>query len=302
MPSLRTLLDAPDPNAISFDTGTAPNWQRNPVDSHLFYAQYGMCSYNQDYDNDCWSEWCIEGGMDIITFELWGAGGGGAGSCCCGWGPPGGSGAYTTIIIDNTGNDYVQDICLCVAVASCCSPDRTCGYRGCQTQIAGSGLCNICAEGGRPGCSICNFFDCFPNSGCGVIEHPCNTDCACFFGCATQNPGGEDVFATGVPGRYGWIQTDCTSPGNFCWYKVALPIPAGLGTNDTSYKMVRASCNTGARLDMCHVSGWANDNATGGTNGVSWPVGVGGNTARVCGGGCCCGTAGGPGLIKISWT
>jgi hypothetical protein len=82
---------------------------------------------------------------------------------------------------------------------------------------------------------------------------------------------------------------------------VAFPLPGGLGTNDTSYKIVRSGCNTRPRNDQYRVGGWANDNAHGGTQGRSYAIGMGGNTARVCGGGCCCDWSGGPGLIKISW-
>jgi len=302
MPSLRNLLDTADLDNLGFDTGTAPAWQRQEGHSLLFQAAYGMCCYNNDYNNNCWCYFCVCNGMDIVTFELWGAGGGGAGACCCAWGPPGGSGAYTRLTVDNTSNGYSRCYCMCVAATSCCSPVRSCGYRGCKTYLGGGNICNLCAEGGRPGCSFCNFYGCFPNEGCGVLEHPCNTECACYFGCGTNEPGGSEALAVGVPGRHGWLQTDCNSPGDFCWYKVAFPIPPGLGTEDVSYKMVKAGCNVRPEYDKCWVGGWAGDGAHGGTNGVSWPVGVGGNTARVCGGGCCCGWGGGPGLIRISWT
>jgi hypothetical protein len=302
MPSLRTLLDAPDIQTLGLDVGTAPSWQRNNVLTQFFQSSYGLCRYDNCLVNNCWGSFCICNSMDIITIELWGGGGGGAGSCCCAWGPPGGAGAYTKLTIDNNSNNYSGCMCMCVASASCCSPDRSCGYRGCKTYVNGSGICGVCAEGGRPGCSLCNFFGCFPNNGCGVLEHPNADDCACFYGCGTRNPDGSTVCADGIPGRHGWLQTDCCSPSDFCWYKVAFPIPGGLGTNQVSYKIVRASCNNGTANDQCFVGGWANDNAHAGTDGISRPVGTGGNTARVCGGGCCCGWPGGPGLIKISWT
>lgn len=299
--SLRELLDKPNETALALDEGTSPRWQREAVESQYFSPSYSKNIYCDALANSCWINFCIENSMDFVTFELWGGGGGGAGGCCCSWGVPGGAGAYSTITINNTSNGYTGCICMCVANASCCSPNSCCGYRGCKTSISGSGLTNICADGGLPGCGFCNFFNCFPNNCCGVLEHPCNSECAEFFGCATNQPSGENVCVTGIAGRYGWLQTDCYSPGDFCWYKVAFPIPGGLGTTEVGYKLVRAFCNTGTSADNSRVGG-VSDSAIGGSTCDYRAVGQGGNTARVCGGGCCCGWPGGPGLIKISWT
>lgn len=300
MPSLRTLLDTADFEGLT--VGTSPGWQREPVNSNHFTPAYGICGYCDGLNNNCWGCFCICNGMDIITIELWSGGGGGAGSCCCAWGPPGGAGAYSSLTIDNTSNNYSGRACMCVASAGCCSPDRTCGYRGCKSFFNAGGISGFCADGGLPGCSLCNFFGCFPNNGCGVLEHPNASDCACYYGSATNEPDGITKEASGVPGRHGWLQTDCCSPADFCYYKVAFPLPGGVGTPNTAYKMVKAFCNSGSQCDMCRVGGWGNDNAIGGGGIMSYAVGMGGNTARVCGGGCCCGNGGGPGLIRISWT
>jgi hypothetical protein len=272
--SLRTLLDKPAENALSLDLGTSPNWQREEVESHVYTSSYSKNSYCADYDNAC--------------------------GCCCSWGPPGGAGAYTKLTVNNTSNGYSQCICMCVAPGSCCSPNSCCGYRGCKSYINAANLCNICAEGGLPGCGFCDFYGCFPTNGCGILAHPNAIECAGYCGCATNEPTGTTVCATGIPGKHGWLQSDCNNPSDFCWYKVAFPIPGGLGTNETSYKLVRAFCNTGTSADHSRVGGVA-DNAIGGGTCDFRSVGQGGNTARVCGGGCCCGYPGGPGLIKISW-
>lgn len=301
--SLRTLLDKPSEEDLTLDEGTAPRWQIENVNTQMFASSYGQERYCTCYDNTCWCNFCIDSSMDIITFELWGGGGGGAGGCCCSWGVPGGAGAYTKLVINNTDNAYNQCITMCVAPSSCCSSNSCCGYRGCRTYITSSNfICGLCAEGGQPGCGFCNFFNCFPNNCCGILEHPCNINCACYYGCATGNPDGNTVCATGIAGKYGWLQTDCYSPSDFCWYKVAFPIPGGLGTTDVAYHVIRAYCNTGTERDQCRVGGWANSNAIGGGYNGYLSVGKGGSTARVCGGGCCCGWPGGPGLIKISWT
>lgn len=241
---------------------------------------------------DCFCNLCVPSSANIVTFELWGGGGAGAGSRCCAWGPPGGAGAYASFSADNSGGSYTGCYRICLASATCCV-DSDNGRIGCCTRLDGEGIC-MCAQGGRPGCSICNFYNCFPNSGCGVLEHPNATDCACFYG-----PTGT----TGVPGRHGYLQTDVCCSSDFCYYKVAIPLPGGFGRQEVTYQLMR-SCG-----DMCNqpyntnrrASGWA----TGGSAGygeISRPVGAGGDTARVCGGTCQCGGPGGPGLVKVSWT
>lgn len=289
MASLRSLLDKPDLSEL--EIGTAPKLLRREETSFHFMNQMSQREYCDGNGSPCWSCWCACGSMEIITIELWGGGGGGAGGCCCSWGIPGGAGAYAKRILDNTGNSFNGRFCMCVAPASCCSPNSCCGYRGCRTFMNGPGLSTFCAAGGRPGCGLCRFFGCFPNSGCGVLHHPNCDDCAEF----------RDA-DFGIPGRYGYLQSDCCSPSNYCYYKAAFPLPGGLVSDFNSYKILRAHCNVNPEREMRRIGGWANDNAISGGDNDGYAVGVGGNTARVCGGGCCCGWGGGPGLIRISWT
>jgi len=300
MPSLRTLLNTFDPSGL--DAGTAPRWQRDTQLSQYFLASYGLCGYCTELDNDCWGDFCIEDSMQFVTLELWGAGGGGAGGCCCSWGPPGGAGAYARLLLDNSANGYSGNHCMCFPSAGCCSPNSCCGYRGCTTYWNGPGVSNLCAEGGQGGCGICFFFNCFPNGGCGVLEHPCANNNACYYGAAVNQPNGVPETATGATGEHGWLQTDVCCSSNWCYYKVALPVPAGLGTQATTYKVTRAFCNTGTQRDDCRRGSMFNDHVAGGGGRIGPGIGVGGTTARVCGGGCCCGWRGGPGLIKVSWT
>lgn len=292
MPSLRTLLDVPDFDSLGLDTGTSPAWQRQLVESLYFTNYCGATTYDNstDYSMDCICQFCVPSSANIITFELWGGGGGGAGSRCCAWGPPGGAGAHAQFVADNSGGDYTGCYRICLASATCCV-DSDNGTNGCCTTLDGEGIC-MCVQGGRPGCSICQFFNCFPNNGCGVLEHPNSNDCACFYG-----PAGT----TGVPGKHGFLQTDVCCPSDFCYYKVGIPIPGGFGRQEVAYQMVRAYCNTGSLNTNCRATGWVVAGSAGYGH-IYAGIGTGGETARVCGGGCCCGSPGGPGLVKVSWT
>lgn len=289
MSSLRELLDRADTGTFTKEIG-APIHLDNMTQS-LFFTRACTQMYCEVYGEGCWCCWEIESCMKEITFEVWGGGGGGAGSCCCAWGPPGGAGAYAWKSITNY--DGALNNCkytFCVAPPSCCSPSRTCGYRGCRTFVLGQGLSNFCAEGGIPGCSLCFFFGCFPvSSSCGILWHPNrDTSCACYFGADW-----------GVEGKAGGLEASCANTGNWCHYKTIYTLPPMSGYKHGSFKAVGAHCNLVASCDRCRVGSFL-DGAHGGGSEMT-AVGIGGTTARVCGGGCCCGWSGGPGMIKVSY-
>ena len=292
MASLRTLLGKGSTSSLT--SGPQPAWLEGDYESMNFINRCSQ-SHDTNYGKGCFCPWCLPTGVTFVEMSMWGGGGGGAGSgsCGCNFGWPGGSGAYikksfsASEVAAAAGTCY----CMCVSPASCCSPNETCGYRGCRSYIVGSGLTNFCAEGGMPGCTR------FCMSGCGgnwtgVCPHPNSTDCACYYECA-------EAGVSGVPGRHGYIYTNTHSSGNWCYYQTWFAGPPNEGHNDTVYKAVRFCGNTEASHDRCKVPGLMNTGFRGGEDNIS--VGVGGNSTRVCGDGCCCGWAGGPGMIRINW-
>lgn len=291
MASLRQLLDVASTDSISL--GSLPSWLEKNQQA-MFFQNTCADDYETGYNQSCFCCFEINSSMTAVEFEVWGGGGGGAGACCCAWGPPGGSGAYAVKRLDNTEGTYTGECyTLCVAPATCCSPNSCCGYQGCASFVLGSGLSNFCAEGGRPGCSFCNFFICFPNSGCGIVMHPCyDTDCSCYFGADS-----------GVAGRHGGIEANCCNATNFCHYKALLPVPAGFGRTEVGYNIVRVYDNLGTNVQSrCHSGSWVLSGMPAAGTNPNIPIGQGGMSATVCGGNCRCGAPGSSGLIKISWS
>jgi hypothetical protein len=292
MASLRTLLGKGSTESLT--SGPQPAWLEGDYESMNFINR---CSqrHDTDYGKSCFCPWCLPSGVTFVEMSMWGGGGGGAGSgsCGCNFGWPGGSGAYIKKSFSDSevaaaaGTCY----CMCVSPASCCSPSETCGYRGCRSYIVGSGLTNFCAEGGMPGCTRYCMSGCGGNW-TGVCPHPNSTDCACYYECA-------EAGISGVPGRHGYIYTNTHSSGNWCYYQTWFAGPPNEGHNDTVYKAVRFCGNVEASHDRCKVPGLMNTGFRGGEDNIS--VGVGGNSTRVCGDGCCCGWPGGPGMIRINW-
>ena len=289
MAKLRDLLDVASVDSFTIDKGM-PAFLDQAVQS-LVFVRSCTTQYNENYSEGCWCCWQINSDMSAVTFEVWGGGGGGAGGCCCSWGFPGGAGAYAKKSLDNsTGTYSAECYTFCVAPPSCCSPVQSCGYRGCSSFVLGPGLTNYCAEGGIPGCNYCFFFGCFPNSSCGIMWHPnFGTDCSCYFG--------ADF---GVAGHPGGMEATCCNAGNWCHYKSIHPLPPMPGRPNVAYQAIRAHCNYQNYCDRCRVGGWAVSGAIGGGNDIV-AIGIGGTSARVCGGTCCCGQSGGPGMLKISW-
>ena len=290
MTKLRDLLDVQPIDGFTQDKGQPSIF--DTATQSLVFVRSCTDNYNENYDEGCWSCWPIQSDMNQVTFEVWGGGGGGAGGCCCSWGFPGGAGAYAKKTLDNSGGAYNGECyTFCVAPPSCCSPVMSCGYKGCRSYVTGTGLSNFCAEGGVPGCALCFFFGCFPSSSCGTLWHPgYGTECACYFG--------ADF---GVAGHPGGLQADCCNAGNWCHYKSIHPLPPMPGRPNIAYEAIRAHCNLNASCDACRIGGWGVSGAIGSSNNMV-AIGIGGTTARRCGGSCCCGSNGGPGMLKITWS
>jgi hypothetical protein len=289
--SLRTLLDRGSSDTLQ--SGPQPAYLEGNYESMMFINRCSQ-SYDDSYGKGCFCPWRLDA-SEYVTMEVWGGGGGGAGSsdCGCNFGWPGGSGAYAkktfteAEIASASGTCY----CMCVAPSSCCSPNMSCGYKGCRSYIVGSGLSNFCADGGEPGCTQFCMTGCGGNW-TGMCPHPCFSNCACYYDCT-------DATVTGVPGRHGYVYTDFHCNSNWCYYSTIFPGPPMDGNNDTIYYKVRFCGNVEPSHDVCKANGIFQNGFRGGS--VSKSVGVGGNSTRVCGDGCCCGWGGGPGLIRINW-
>jgi hypothetical protein len=149
MPSLRSLLSVVIPGRTIDDVQLPPGCQ------HIFQVTCWTCQ-QQSYQETCCLTWIVPTGVTRATFELWGGGGSGGGGRCCGYGPPGGSGAYAKKAISVTAGGCYQ---MFIGAATDCSSGQ-CGCRGCTTWVVGTGLTNLCAEGGMSGCWFCTPTTC----------------------------------------------------------------------------------------------------------------------------------------------
>ena len=283
MATLRSLLTgAGGAGVVAAPSGgvsvTSPVWKQKPGSELIFV---GLCTYVQEtaYCRNRICVWTVPPGTTSLTFEIWGGGGGGSGGCCCGFGFPGGPGAYAKKTVTGNLGGCIYD--MFAAYPSCCNPSWP-GYRGCQSWVTGYGLTNFCAEGGFGGCFYCNAWGCW---GCGTFQSPAQNGacCACYYG--------ADF---GCAGCGSMLNTDYQS-ADFCYYKMLLPIPAGTVSKGQSYFIVRQSgVNSVGEEMICKV-------ASGLPGGTTKTVGVGGASAATNGGNCYCGSAGGPGMIKVSY-
>lgn len=289
MAMLRSLLTGaggqntiPGPSAVF--SAQSPIW-RNAPGSTLTYMG-GVCNgytFDDNYCRNVLCNWCVPAGVTSITFEIWGGGGGGGATCCCAFGFPGGSGAYAKKTVTGTlgGCQYF----IFPGYATCCRPDMPTGFQGCKTYITGYGLNNFCAEGGLPGRTYCNAWTLTPSTTCGFFWDSNQSGCACYFG--------ADFGCAGMPG---YLYTD-TCSSDFCYYKQVFTVPAGVVTNGLSYVPIRIQGLNGTMQTMTCKS------AVGGIPGGSStkPYGMGGASASSVSGNCYCGSAGGPGFIKVSY-
>lgn len=226
--------------------------------------------------------WCVPSGVTTAIIQLWGGGGGGAGACCCQQGVPGGSGAYAKTCLSVTAGDCYE---LCAGWGAECSVCCE-GCVGGTSYVLGTGLTNFCAEGGAGGKTCCYVYwrTCCSLSTCGYWYMD---------NCTKAQFYGADCGAEGVLG-YAFQLCGCND--NSCYWKQGIPYPGGLTNELGGTSVVRVlgnACNNS--FAFC-----AAVSPNGGAYG-SQTVGQGGVSATSCGGSCCYGWRGGPGMIKISY-
>lgn len=283
MASLRSLLNIKDATELNGYSQPAEGQQ------HLFAVTCYLTT-NDSYSDFCCMSFIVEAGASRATFDVWGGGGSGAVACCCMWGVPGGSGAYTR---KYTCIEPGQCYAIILGRSAYCSNGTT-GCNGCWSCVCGADLCytpyrlTLCAQGGEGGCSCCNL--------------PC---------CGMYRTGGEDVGGErysgcafggdwNIPAVKGCLWHRCYNNG--CYNKYFIAYPGGIINRCGGVVMSRPH-------DSRWYSGWAScmasyigANIGGGIRWHGYLPGVGGGSAQICGGGCICGTAGTPGLVRVTWT
>jgi hypothetical protein len=214
------------------------------------------------YNGQCCG-WDMPDGTKELKIELYGAGASGYGGCCCMMNPlPGGSGAYAVRILKKDDGDFLGN--------------GTETYHFCG---GGTGCCWNGSHGNRghtshaTGPGLANF--------CALGGHPgehhcqnwnCYTCCNTCYGCASFC--GADY---GQTGRSGWRKSSqhCASD----MYQVAPGAPGPLGKGDR----------------------WSNGSCVFGyhTTGTGTPGS--GALGAATSGSCCCATAGGAGLVVVTY-
>ena len=288
MSSLRSLLNVIDSTAISATVGvnTATKLSSQPAPGYkveYISAQCGtVCngSFTANYDYYAYNYWAIPSGVTNVIFEIWGAGGGGGSSCCCSRGIPGNSGAYAIKTL--TGANLVVGCKYNITLGQPGngSSGNQCGSVGGSTYITGYGLSNFCADGGNGGCSCC--------IACCCTWFQSNTSCACYYG--------ADRGSRGYPGA---AYIACYE--NHCWNKQFMPYPGGLVNLKGGWAPATQCENSGCGYCLMQNALTQIPFATGSMNERAYIPGVGGASGWTCGGGCCHGTWGTPGLVRISY-
>jgi hypothetical protein len=185
------------------------------------------------------------------------------------------------------------------------------GYAGSDTWAIGCGLENFCAQGGVPGCAFCwlgygHFITGFNSMTIGAaksftnagLSTSCCACCAMYYGCSGSGAGLNS--ATGAPGLPGAVWHVCGQCRH--WDGIFVPYPGGL-VNQKGGHMIYHMC--GSSCCFCSVQRYLMDSlgfaAGGNENGsYNYPPGIGGMSAWVNGGSCCCGATGYPGAARIT--
>lgn len=304
MSSLRNLLDVASSTLVPVAT------YYGPQNSHEIYFRGSHCwvyDNNHDYNRQ-WFTWCVPPRCICkIQFEIWGGGGGGGGSCCCMTSWPAYSGQYQkcTVCAADRGINQLDCCCydICAGSVTCRHPGNG-GYDGCKSFVVGPGLDNFCACGGCHGYSCCfghayyggacttrlNWMTGEPWSRWQTDKYSCDLNCR-----ACCNVRGKDYW--GAVGGYN--QSDCQDCGNWCWMKRFAPFAPGQDAKMGTFATVRypemADCGRRSTL-------WLTGN-NGGLSGDCFrngPPGMGAMGSDTYGGGCCCGSEGAAGLVKIT--
>jgi len=304
MSSLRNLLDAADVNLVPSPT------YYGEANSHQIWFRGGHCwTFDNSYEHHRqYLTWCVPTRCICkVKFEIWGGGGGGGGSCCCMTHWPGYSGQYQqcTVCAADRGVNQLDGCCydICVASGTCRHPGNG-GYDGCKTFIIGPGLDAFCACGGCHGHSCC-FGHAYYGGACTtrlnwMVGEPWNRWQTDKYSCDRQiraccNAEGKDYW--GSLGAYN--QSDCADCGNWCVMKRFAPFApnqdARMGTWSTVRYHTMASCG---RTETLWLTG--NNGGLSGDCFRNGPPGMGAMGSDTHGGGCCCGSEGAYGLVKIS--
>ena len=316
MASLRTLLDSPVTTDIAATTFVGENAHQIMFrGSHCYEytdaESYGRQCFNWNVPSEC---------VCKVRFELWGGGGGGSGACCCSNGVPAHSGQYAKCTVCAGAvsaaalDGFVYGIC--VASGTCRHPIQNSGYDGCKSWVSGCGLTNFCACGGCYGGSFCfgggNTGACntLPVNGCATSAASCRwqtdkfnrPDCASYG--ATQTcceTFGKDYWGNGMS----YNQFDYSSCGNWCDMKNYVPIS---GRNGGGVMGAKFGTLVAVKHHLMYTCGREQTLFQTGNNGGmsgdcfrNGPPGAGAFSADVYGGGCCCGSEGAYGLVKVTW-
>jgi hypothetical protein len=202
------------------------------------------------------------------------------------------------------------------------------GERGMKAYVLGTGLDNFCAEGGNPGIARCcgwassnngQGYGGEPNFRCITVTHECVAK-------RSVTDSDNDRYAPakyygadgGSWGIYACRQIGCCGAtdgmqANRCGDKEFTPYPGGLLKTGMRGHIERPSVNGGlVAVKICNIVGgphgyhscYLNTMSGYSQGGGAWPqvTGMGGLTPTTCGGTCCCGTYGGPGMIRISYS
>lgn len=106
--------------------------------------------------NTC--SWTVPTGVTTATFEVWGGGGAGGPKCCCycAGTMAGAAGGYAIKTISVTAGTVYTIVAGAGGSAVYCSVSGVnCGCRGCVSYVTGTGLTNLCADGGYGGYTVC---------------------------------------------------------------------------------------------------------------------------------------------------
>lgn len=293
MANLRDLLGLVTSDSIKGLGAADPVTKLPPFPSKGYRVQYisNQCGAfcdgrTSNYGYSDYPDWKVPADATDIIFEIWGAGGGGGNGCCCTRGIPGGAGAYAFKRL--TGNDVVPgcSYSMEIGLGGGGFTASAQGTEGGKTFITGYGLTNFCANGGAPGCACC-FMCCCTWHTCVLSSNCVGGPCALFYG--------ADGGAVGNPGAgYMWCYD------NHCWNKQLVPYPGGLVNGKGGWLPGTQCANTGCGYCLMH---WAAAQLQwgGSYSDRNYIPGLGGPSGWTCGGGCCYGVYGTPGLIRISY-
>jgi hypothetical protein len=215
--------------------------------------------------------WIVPSGTTWATFEVYGSGGDGAGGCCCmGSCMASGNGMYVVKTIQTCGCAFYN---ICVGMSGCCSPNccGTCGFPSYVTNTAGSMV--ACASGGVGG-----------TTGCWMMSQASYQGINC---------GGRVCGCCGLGDMQYPSMTQGSKHSSYC-ANHNFPFLSGTYQYAPNTRHGQDDCSVGYAGSGCMKWCASPSNAT------SWPGGGGANGLG-CGGACCWGSWGTPGMVLITY-